>query len=252
MRSLKLYPFRYEYRVSRLNADQLGAMNKLLDMITTTKNSSCSDSVHRGSSQDSAWGSTEQSTASDVGVSTLQSIFDMFGEGFDTESIMDRPGHHVTTTRTSSTQAVTPIKRTHSPCASTTTPVKPSPSPKHVSQIFADFLPTTPLGSGLKRAKDCSPPPAKRGGIKARCLGAAEAKSHSNGFRPFLERAKTGNIRSTLRVMCPSEATKKMWVEVTLKQSKNHYAIIQEISNRVVAGSITSKEQAIALKNELL
>ena len=98
--------------------------------------------------------------------------------------------------------------------------------------------------------------PAKRGEIRKCFKKQDEKKCMINkdikSFRPSVESAHTGNIRTTLRVKVPGSEDRQSWAEVTLKQHDNHRNIILEIAKAVKDGNIKSKAQARALKKELL
>ena len=98
------------------------------------------------------------------------------------------------------------------------------------------------------------PPPAKRGAIRAACK-QNEMRSvplATTGLHAKIERAlkPAARVRTTLRVDDGSK--RSSWAEVTERQSHDHYSIIKEIQTAIVAGQVTTKEEAVAMKQRLL
>ena len=67
-----------------------------------------------------------------------------------------------------------------------------------------------------------------------------------------LEHARTGNIRTTLRVQVEGDTVRRLWVEVRGKDNVNHEEIVEKIATAVRAGVVTCKKDALALKNQLM
>ena len=114
------------------------------------------------------------------------------------------------------------------------------------------YPPSMPIDI-FKKFADIPALPCGRGEIKQLC----EQKRRSSNdeieecaLNPRIERALHGNIRTTLRV---TEGGRRVsWAEVTRKRHAKHHKIICEIRDAVLKGTVTSKAEAIALKERLL
>ena len=78
-----------------------------------------------------------------------------------------------------------------------------------------------------------------------------EVKSGSK-MKICLERARTGNIRTTLRVQVEGDTVRRLWAEVRENENVNHDEIVEKIATAVRAGVVTCKEEALALKSKLM
>ena len=104
----------------------------------------------------------------------------------------------------------------------------------------------------FQAALNTPPAPAARGGIKAACRGEATEEDSSGEHKAFVEQARTGIVRSTVRVLTKGESKKTLWAEVRETQSPNHHAMMRKIAQAVNEGRVACKEDALAMKDKLL
>ena len=94
-----------------------------------------------------------------------------------------------------------------------------------------------------------------RGGIKKACLAnaalAVEA-SAASGLKASVMRARSGNVRSTLRVATAEDKVQRAWVTIRQVHSARHYEYVLAICEAVKRGQVTSKEHAETMKDELM
>eukprot|EP00974_Lingulodinium_polyedra_P041369 3975285-Lingulodinium_polyedra.AAC.1 len=70
--------------------------------------------------------------------------------------------------------------------------------------------------------------------------------------KPYIEIARTGSIRSTLRVLIPGDSTKRLWAEVRENVCSEHEQIIRKVYDAVLAGHVCSKEEASEMADALV
>ena len=106
----------------------------------------------------------------------------------------------------------------------------------------------------MPAALSAPPLPAGRGAIMRACEARAEeaASASNEGFRPYVERALTGNVRTTIRVACPGDPVRRMWCEVRARESPNHEAIVRRVADMIRTGHVCSKQQAQVVVQDLL
>ena len=118
----------------------------------------------------------------------------------------------------------------------------PTPKKNACHDLFATALATPP-------------PPAKRGAIRASCRVKPHDSSVScgnGGLRAYIERARTGHVRTTLRVRIGFDSPKVLWAEVSLKVSDRHSEIIETIKSAIDRGKVLTKEVVAAMRERLI
>ena len=236
LRALARYPDRFQYRVSKLSGQDAKVLGDLLGMVkvdTTSSEASTTSPTSKRHHDDEPCGIP----VTERGGGPLE----------------DRARKLARITRTFLPGEVTaPVAAVHA--SSMKTP-----------QMFLDAIAAQP-GPGhstddsrIRKLCMAVPPlPCNRGGIRDACETAKEKACensrpvHTGDIRPFIERHRINRVRTSLRVLCPGDSVKRLWVEVSHKQSDNHEQIIRKVADGVRNGVICSKEQAKACAAEML
>ena len=117
-------------------------------------------------------------------------------------------------------------------------PVTPPVVRKRTVDLFSEALATPP-------------PPAKRGGIKARCESSVPRPVPAVGScRAYVEHAWKGSVRSYVRVQ-RGDSKKVFWAVVSAKQHADHAAIVEKVADAINSGEIESKQAAQRLRDQL-
>ena len=243
LRSLARYPERYAYRTAKLNEQDGKALTELLRSIVLDPMGADTDSslaspspvkkMRRGLDSDLVSPCKERSAK-------LQKVFASF------------------------------LHSDQIPSGSMSSSITPqTPKRKQIPQMFLDEIqtdshhdvqsdrrPSVPKsGPNILASTLATPPlPAGRGEIWRACEATDhEAASDSKtGCRPYVERALSGNVRTTMRVACHGDPVKRMWCEVRARDSPNHEAIVRKVADMVRQGKVLSKQQAQAVTQGLL
>lgn len=234
LRSLKMYPERYEYRMNQLSASEMQTLNRILTKIvvdkpTTNTTLASRQNCSSSSSTPSSHGGKE-APKTDPPMPKIDSVFKMFSvDGTGSRSLSD--------SMTSS-----------------------KPSGAAMDTVFDMFL-TTPTKKQKRSVCDdmmtTPPPPATRGGIKAKCHAQASTSSgpasRGSGLKLSIMRAQqVGRRRTCLRVTTMDDTVSRSWAEISENQSRNHSSLIEQLYQAVKSGSVTSKEEAQKMKQRLL
>lgn len=220
LRMLKHFPCRFEYRVNQLDHAQFEKLQKLLSAISL--DTACAPEPPRPIDR------------------VPKRFLEDMPEIPDTSETPPAPQARAPSPARTSSTTTTPI-RLRIPSIFWTDATETPPKTLNPGNLSASALSTPPL-------------PALRGQIRAVCAGKAGAANEctQSGISAGVERAYTGNVRSTLRVRLPGQKGRVSWAEVTAKTHKKHFEIISRVAAAVKDGRIQSKDEAVVMKDGLL
>ena len=238
IRELARYPAKFAYRVSKLSAGMKEDLEALCSLVYLDIAGSSAEDLADGSS------SIPSEIPADPSSTTTKT---------SAGSSKTPAGPSSTTSKTSakvsmkdqSARIAKVLSQFSAPAAEDDQPYPKTP-PRKVPKLFMDAIAHTEI---LPVAMHTPPLPCAKGAIRNQ---RDDMDAKQSPIKVCVERRRTGDVATTLRVYEASSKKRTFWCQLKPKDSKQHEDIIRQVAAEVSSGAIDSKHAAHELMVNLV